>query len=92
MKVSHTNVGSSVNARKRHLIRLDTEVFRDSANTGNFASLYLVADIPDTMDNRAIAIAALWQRMTGLLYGASAISANSFDVDVFWSRWINGES
>jgi hypothetical protein len=92
MKVSHTNVGTGNKARMRHLIRLDTPVLRDGNDEGMNASVYLVADLPDICDNRNVAIAGLWQRMTGLLYGASAVSANSFDMDTFWNRWVNGES
>jgi hypothetical protein len=92
MKISHTDVGTGNKGRKRHLVRFNTPVLRDGNDEGMEASVYVVADIPELCDNREIVISGLWQRLTGLLYGASAVSANSFDLDTFWNRWINGES
>lgn len=92
LKISHTTSGKGSKRRVRHLCRFDTDVEVDGVIADKPASLYLVADIPDEADDLSTVKAALWQRMTGILYGASAVTANSFDLDTFYNRWLNGES
>lgn len=92
LQISHTKVGTGINLRRRHMVKFTSEVYRDGEKTDKLASVYLVADLPETMDNESIVKAGLWQRITGILYGASAVTANSFDLDAFWNRFLAGES
>lgn len=92
MKVSHARVGKGVNARQRHLFRLETSPVVDGVkSTDKVASLYLVADLPDAMDSPSSVRAHLWVRMLGWLANDSIIAGNSCDTVTF-ERWINGES
>lgn len=92
MKISHTNVGKGVSARKRHLVRLEAYgVVGGVEDTTKVASVYLVADIPDN-GITAAQKKQLWQGIVGLIRGSSGNVAYDSDNTIFWDRFLNGES
>lgn len=92
LKISHQTVGKGSSARDRHLARFETPLcVEDVPNPAIVASAYVVVDIPKagfTAEQKA----GLWRSLTGLIRGASGDAANEGDPDVFWNKFLSGQS
>lgn len=92
LKISHTDVGKGVSARKRHMVRLEAYSVAEGVEVPSVkASLYLVADIPAS-GITAAQEKKLWQQFVGLLRGASGNVTYDSNEATFFTRFLNGEA
>lgn len=98
--ISHQQVGKGANMRDRHYLRLETLSEETEVIGGKApAVLYLVADIPRNYIGLAEGVPAvtrnLWAMLIGILTDKSATDTallTEAAAQVFWDRWMLGES
>lgn len=91
LRISHTTVGSGQAKRDRHLVKFELPQVVDSVETGLFASVYVVADIPQ-VGISSTQTGNLYRFLVGLLRMDSAEAAYGAQPALFWDKFLRGEA